>query len=79
MISSEQLICSVHNNPFDSLSISIQLIQNVNLNNKDFCLSIPFMLCRVFLMEYQYANLIISKVIDAIIMKFVKNMIWILK
>ena len=32
MISSEQLICSVHNNPFDSLSISIQLIQNVNRN-----------------------------------------------
>ena len=32
VISSEQLICSVHNNPFDSLSISIQLIQNVNHN-----------------------------------------------
>ena len=32
LISSEQLICSVHSNPFDSLSISIQLIQNVNRN-----------------------------------------------
>ena len=32
LISSEQLICSVHNNPFGSLSISIQLIKNVNHN-----------------------------------------------
>ena len=32
LISSEQLICSVHNNPFNSLSISIQLIQNINRN-----------------------------------------------
>ena len=32
LISSEQLICSVHNNPFDSLSLSIQLIQNLNRN-----------------------------------------------
>tara|TARA_B100000959_G_scaffold285307_1_gene359665 strand:+ start:918 stop:1490 length:573 start_codon:yes stop_codon:yes gene_type:complete len=32
LISSGQLICSVHNNPFDSLSISIQLIKNINRN-----------------------------------------------
>ena len=32
VISSEQLICSVHNNPFDYLEISIQLTQNVNHN-----------------------------------------------
>jgi len=31
-ISSEQLIGAIHNNQFDSLSISIQLIQNVNRN-----------------------------------------------
>ena len=50
-------------------------MQNVNLNKKDFCLSILFMFRKVFLMEYQYANLTSSKVIDTIIMKFVKNMI----
>ena len=32
MISSEQLICAVHNNQFDSLLISIQIIQNVDRN-----------------------------------------------
>lgn len=48
-------------------------MQNVNLNKKDFCLSILFMIRKVFLMEYQYANLISSKVIDTIIMKFVKK------
>ena len=32
VISSQQLICSVHNNPFDYLEISIQLTQNVNHN-----------------------------------------------
>ena len=32
MIPSEQLVCAVHNNPFDSLCISVQLIQNVNRN-----------------------------------------------
>ena len=32
LIPNEQLGCAVHNNPFDSLCISIQLIQNVNSN-----------------------------------------------
>ena len=32
IISSEQLICAVHNKPFDSLEISLQLTQNVNHN-----------------------------------------------
>ena len=30
--------------------------------------------CKAFLIENQYANLIISKVMDVIIIKFVKNM-----
>ena len=38
-------------------------------------LSISCISSRSFLIEYQYANLIISNVIDVIIIKFVNNMI----